>query len=288
MPAAPIAEFAFRGRRKYIHVGCACAIPGAHAPESQILRSSLRPRSASTAVLLALVLAVFVTGVRAQTAAPPAATPPAAAPAVPAAAQPAQSSQPTQLDAYLDNLKTLRASFLQTLADGQGREIDRAAGTIVVQRPGKFRWEIHPQAAAAGGAAANAGQLMVCDGRNLWFLDRDLNQVTVKPVDGALSATPAMLLSGAVDVRNNFTISPAGERQGLQWVLVEPHGAEADFREALFGFDQGELKRMILEDKLDQTATVMFDKIERNVPVNAADVSFTAPAGADVIGTPRQ
>jgi len=218
------------------------------------------------------------------TAAPPA--PQAAPTAAPA------KSQPTQLDAYLDNLKTLRASFLQTLADSQGHEIDRATGTIVVQRPGKFRWEIHPQSAGSAGTApasnASAGQLMVCDGRNLWFLDRDLNQVTVKPVDAALSATPAMLLSGAVDVRRNFTITAAGEREGLQWVLVEPHGAEADFREALFGFDHGDLKRMILEDKLDQTATVIFDKVERNVPVNSADVSFTPPAGADVIGTPRK
>jgi chaperone LolA len=214
-----------------------------------------------------------------------------AAPAVFAAATaaPAPASQPTQLDAYLDNLKTLRASFLQTLADSHGREIDRATGTIIVQRPGKFSWEIHPEAAAGSSAAAGgAGQLMVCDGRNLWFFDRDLAQVTVKPVDAALSATPAMLLSGAVDVRRNFSITPAGERLGLQWVLVEPRGAEADFREALFGFDKGDLKRMILEDKLDQTATVMFDKVERNAPVSAAEVSFTPPAGADVIGTPRK
>ena len=207
-----------------------------------------------------------------------------AAAAVATQAQSAQS-QPTQLDAYLDRLKTLRASFLQTLADGQGKEIDRATGTIIVQRPGKFSWDIHPQ---SGSGAGTAGQLMVCDGRNLWFFDRDLEQVTVKPVDAALSATPALLLSGAVDVRKNFTISPAGERLGLQWVLVEPHGAEADFREALFGFDKGELKRMILEDKLDQTATVIFDKVERNVPVSAAEVSFTPPKGADVIGTPRK
>ncbi|MGH8267401.1 MAG: LolA family protein, partial [Steroidobacteraceae bacterium] len=192
----------------------------------------------------------------------------------------------------------LRANFLQTLADPQGHEIDRATGTIVVQRPGKFRWEIHPQSSAgdaggsgsgpAGAAPSGAGQLMVCDGRNLWFFDRDLEQVTVKPVDAALSATPAMLLSGAVDVRKNFAISPAGERQGLTWVLVEPHGTEADFRRALFGFDHGELKRMILEDKLDQTATVTFEKLERNGPVSPAEVSFTPPAGADVIGTPRK
>jgi len=232
----------------------------------------MRTRALSLGLALALATSAAVAGE----------SPDAAAVTTPAAAA---QSQPTQLDAYLDHLKTLRASFLQTLADGQGKEIDRASGSIIVQRPGKFSWDIHPQ---SGSGAGTAGQLMVCDGRNLWFFDRDLEQVTVKPVDAALSATPALLLSGAVDVRKNFTISPAGERLGLQWVLVEPHGAEADFREALFGFDKGELKRMILEDKLDQTATVIFDKVERNVPVRAAEVSFTPPKGADVIGTPRK
>ena len=217
----------------------------------------------------------------------------------------------TPLDAYLDNLHTLRTTFLQTLADAHGREIDRATGTLIVARPGKFRWDIHPQpvepggggatppgtgggagppgtGGAAGTIPAGAGQLLVCDGRNLWFFDRDLEQVTVKPVDAVLSATPAMLLSGAVDVRKSFTVSDAGQRLGLEWVLVEPNGAEADFRRALFGFDHGDLKRMILEDKLDQTATIIFEKIERNGPVRPAEVSFTPPSGVDVIGTPRK
>jgi chaperone LolA len=233
-----------------------------------------------------------------------------------AAVAPAGDNVVTPLDKYLSDLKTLRTSFIQTLADGQGREIDRAAGTLVVARPGKFSWDIHPQtvpaagaagagagatgAAAAGGAASGSGgahgvstnkgdgQLMVSDGKNLWFFDRDLEQVTVKPVDAALSATPAMLLSGTVDVRKNFTITPAGQRDGLDWVLVEPHGADADFKDALFGFANNDLKRMILEDKLGQTATIMFDHIERNVPVASQETSFTPPKGADVIGKPKK
>jgi outer membrane lipoprotein carrier protein len=238
-------------------------------------------------------------------AAPP---PPAAAAPAPAAAQappgaqapagegvaPTTPLESTPLGPYLDNLKTLRASFLQTLSDPKGREIDRATGTLIVSRPGRFSWDIHPQpltngAGAANGATTGAGQLMVCDGKNLWFYDRDLSQVTVKPVDAALSATPAMLLSGTVDVRKKFQFTAVGEREGLNWVLVEPQGeAEADFRSALFGFDHGDLKRMILEDKLDQTATIIFDKVVRNAPVSAAEVSFTPPKGADVIGTPRK
>lgn len=195
----------------------------------------------------------------------------------------------TPLDSYLENLKTLRTSFVQTLTDAHGRQIDHATGTLIVVRPGKFSWEIHPQKGSATAAAgAGAGQLMVCDGTNLWFLDRDLQQVTVKPVDAALSATPAMLLSGVADVRQSFNFTPAGQRQGLEWVLVEPRATEADFRSALFGFARGDLKRMILEDKLGQTATINFEKIERNGPVDPSEVSFSAPAGADVIGTPAK
>ena len=226
-----------------------------------------------------------------------------AADKAPAAAA-ASTSAPTLLDKYLDNLKTLRASFLQTLADGQGHEIDRSTGTLIVARPGKFSWDIHPHSGAANkdsgpahgssdraaseGIPSGDGQLMVSDGRNLWFYDRDLEQVTVKPVDAALSATPAMLLSGTVDVRKNFSLTPAGQREGLDWVLVEPHGVDADFRDALFGFANGDLKRMILEDKLGQTATIMFDHIERNVPVSAQETTFTPPKGVDVIGTPHK
>jgi outer membrane lipoprotein carrier protein len=209
---------------------------------------------------------------------------------------PAAFAAATPLDRYLDDMKTLRATFVQTLADAHGKEIDRSSGTLIVSRPGRFSWEIHPQGAASaaagagatGGAGASAGQLMVADGRNLWFLDRDLQQVTVKPADAALSATPAMLLSGTVDVRKNFTISPAPKRDGLDWVLVEPHGSEADFRRALLGFEAKELKRMILEDKLGQTATVMFDHVERNGHVAPEEVSFTPPPGVDVIGTPKK
>ena len=205
---------------------------------------------------------------------------------------PAAFAGTTPLDSYLDDMKTLRATFLQTLADAHGKEIDRSSGTLIVVRPGKFSWEIHPQGSGAG-AGSSAGQLMVADGRNLWFLDRDLQQVTVKPADAALSATPAMLLSGTVDVRKNFTISPAPKRDGLDWVMVEPHGSEADFRRALLGFEGKEagppaLKRMILEDKLGQTATVMFDHVERNGRVAPEEVSFTVPPGVDVIGTPKK
>jgi outer membrane lipoprotein carrier protein len=185
----------------------------------------------------------------------------------------------TQLDSYLSHLKTLRAEFTQTVTDNKGQQVQRADGSLVIVRPGRFRWELTP----AGGASP---QLMVADGKNLWFYDRDLEQVSVKPAESALTATPAGLLSGQGNVREWFTVKPDGRKEGLDWVLVVPKEADADFREARLGFGDSNLARMILKDKLGQTVRLDFSGSERNPPVAEAEVKFVPPAGADVIGTP--
>ncbi len=254
-------------------------------------------RAAAIAAALWLAPALAAAGTPQPDTAPRAA---AAHQAQAGARGPATAGAPTALDRYLKNLRTLRVQFLQTVADAQGAEVGRATGTLIVERPGRFRWDIHPQSGAqgssagAGAAAAQAsspegGQLMVSDGRNLWYFDRDLQQVTVRPMSAALSATPAMLLSSMVDVHQHFTETSAGQRDGLEWVYVEPRSTEADFKSALFGFDRkGTLQRMILEDKLGQTVTIIFQDVEVNVPVPAPELTFTPPPGADVIGTPAK
>jgi outer membrane lipoprotein-sorting protein len=132
---------------------------------------------------------------------------------------------------------------------------------------------------------------MVADGRNLWFYDRDLEQVSVKAATTALTATPAGLLSGDGNIRELFTVAPAGKKDGFDWVLVTPRESDADFREARLAFGtglrkEGELKRMVLKDKLGQTVRLDFSNSERNAPVAEAEMKFTPPESADVIGTP--
>ncbi len=203
----------------------------------------------------------------------------------PAATEPA----PTLLDTWLKGLTSLRTQFTQTIKDAQGHQTDQTRGELLVLRPGRFRWESHAVADAAGSSpAADSGQVLIADGRNVWFYDRDLQQVIVKPVDAALSATPIMLLSGGAEVRKAFAISDAGTKEGLAWLRVKPLASDADFRQAVLGFSGGELRQMILEDKLGHVATLDFERSQRNAPVSVAEVSFTPPKGVDVIGTPQQ
>jgi outer membrane lipoprotein carrier protein len=184
----------------------------------------------------------------------------------------------TPLDTYLTQLKTLRADFAQTVTDGKGEQVQKAQGTLIIVRPGRFRWELTPD----GGSP----QLMVADGKNLWFYDRDLEQVSVKAATAALTATPAGLLSGDGNIRELFTVAPAGKKDGFDWVVVTPKQSDADFREARLGFGVGELRRMVLKDKLGQTVRLEFLKSERNPSVAESEVKFSPPSGADLIGTP--
>lgn len=197
----------------------------------------------------------------------------AAAPAWPAEAV-------TALDVYLSGLSTWSAEFTQHVEDARGRRVGLGHGRLVVVRPGRFRWESAPE------GARDAVQLLVADGRNLWFLDRDLEQATVKPLDEALPQSPAMLLAGGAGLRTAFSVEANGRRDGLEWVRVLPKDAAADFREALFGFQGRELVRLIIVDKLGQRSTLGFTGVKRNAPVEQAQVQFELPEGVDLIGTP--
>jgi outer membrane lipoprotein carrier protein len=192
----------------------------------------------------------------------------------------AEAPATTALDQFLSGLTTWKADFMQSVVDGRGRKLGDGQGRLLISRPGKFRWELAP------GGGPEAGQLLVADGRNLWFFDKDLEQVTVKPVTEALSQSPAMLLSGTGDVRKAFDVKSDAKAQGLDWVIVTPKGGQGDFRRARLGFRGNELARMELEDRLGQRTTLEFQNATRNVALAADDLRFVPPAGADVIGTP--
>lgn len=206
-----------------------------------------------------------------ESSAPPAATPAAASPAA-----------PTALEHFLAGLTTLRVNFTQNVVDAKGATVETGAGKLLVLRPDRFRWEYAPQGAGGG------TQVLVADGKNLWFYDPELSQATVKPQSAALSATPVVLLSGTpAELQAAFIIENVAPRDSLEWVRVTPRSKTAEFAHAELGFQGMTLARMQIADDLGQIVTVIFTDGVRNAPLGAADFAFTPPKGTDVIGTPH-
>jgi outer membrane lipoprotein carrier protein len=193
-------------------------------------------------------------------------------------AAPSQAAQDTVLDTYLAGLTTWSAAYTQDTRDDNGKKVHSDSGRLTIVRPGKFRME---SSLDASGAAA---QLMVADGRNLWRLDRDLEQAEVRPLDEALAQSPAMLLAGGANMRATFDVSADGRRDGHEWVRVRPKQSQSDFHEAQFGFKSRELARIVIIDKLGQRTTLEFTGVRRNVPVDPKLTVFVLPEGVHLIG----
>lgn len=186
----------------------------------------------------------------------------------------AQAGATASLKAFIHDARTVRANFVQTVLDKNGRVVQTGQGTMQFQRPGKFRWIYEKP----------YEQLIVGDGDRIWFYDRDLNQVTVRSLDLAIGSSPAALLAGDADIENNFDLRDTGLLSGTEWLEARPKTKEGTFEWVRLGFtSDGILKAMELHDNFGQITVLTFSQLERNPKLAQELFKFTPPSGADVI-----
>jgi outer membrane lipoprotein carrier protein len=123
----------------------------------------------------------------------------------------------------------------------------------------------------------------VGDGQKLWIHDPDLNQVTVKRIDNALSSTPAALLAGRDDITKLFTLRDGGTADGLSWVEATPKAQDTGFERVRLGLDGRTLAAMELHDQLGGRTLLRFSDLRANANLPPATFTFAPPKGADVI-----
>jgi outer membrane lipoprotein carrier protein len=192
-----------------------------------------------------------------------------------AAGAAANAAASAEVEKYLAGLSSWSADFEQTIDDGHGKVARTAAGKFYLQRPGHFRWDY----------SQPSEQLVLADGKQIWFYDKDLGQANVRNMDATLANTPAMLLSGGGSIGSQFDITALPANGGLKWYQLIPKQSNTDFQLIRIGFDKdGELASMFLADKLNQVTQLVFTHATRNAKFPPDLFSFTPPPGVDVIG----
>ena len=182
-----------------------------------------------------------------------------------------------RLDAWLAGLDTLSARFEQRLFDEDRNLLDQASGTMLIDRPGRFRFDYEAPP-----------QLIVGDGARVWIYDPELAQVTVRDLDAALGSTPAVLLTSDRPVEDTFRIESPDAGEGIDRFDLEPKAAgDAPFARIRLAFAGGELRRMELVDQFGQTTLFGFDAVRRHPPIPDGAFTFTPPAGVDVVDAGR-
>jgi outer membrane lipoprotein carrier protein len=188
-------------------------------------------------------------------------------------ASPALAGPIEKLHAFIEQTRSARASFTQTVTDSAGQLAQKASGTVQFERPGKFRWAY----------AKPYEQLIVGDGQKLWIYDKDLNQVTERKLDKALGSSPAALLAGSDDIDKYFSLNALGVKKQLDWLEVKPLDEESLFDKVHMGFRGNVLEVMELYDHFGQKTSIRLSNLQRN-PKSSPDMyKFTVPEGADVV-----
>lgn len=90
-----------------------------------------------------------------------------------------------ELQDRLEKVKQYSADFSQTVRSSKGKEVQSGSGKLQIKRPNLFRMD----------TKSPNENLIVSDGRDVWFYDPFVSQVTVDTVKKAVNRTPFVLLT---------------------------------------------------------------------------------------------
>ncbi len=189
----------------------------------------------------------------------------------------AQAGSATQrLDHFMQNVETLDTEFTQEVRSEKGEITQTSEGRFMLSRPGKFRWEYKKP----------TSQEIISDGTSLWIYDKELEQVTVKPLADVIGTSPAAILMRRRDLSKDYQILEKPTREGLDWVALIPLDNNGDFKQILIGLDTQGIQAMDLYDQFGQITAIRFQQSRFNTPIDGDNFKFTPPAGVDVVGQP--
>lgn len=185
---------------------------------------------------------------------------------------PAAGTGPEQMKHFLAGLTTLQARFEQTVESPDRVEPLRSRGSFYLRRPNQFRWDY----------SEPERQEIVADGRQIWFYDPELEQVSVQFQHKALRGTPAQLLASGDPVENSFRVQDGGLKQELAWVELTPLDSDSQFERIRLGFRDDRLQRMEMRDKFGQVTRFRFSDIRENPEFKSTFFRFEPPEDVDL------
>jgi len=181
------------------------------------------------------------------------------------------------LDRFLAGLDTLEARFEQAVLDTENSRQGLFQGVFQLKRPDRFRWDyLVPEQ-----------RQIIADGRDLWIVEDDLEQITQLYQPMALKNSPATVLMSDEPVETTFQVVELGERQGMQWLELLPKAQDSDIVRVLLAFKGDKLLRLELTDKFGQISRFSFFEIKRNPDLPDRQFEYEPPQGWDVFSQER-
>ena len=158
-----------------------------------------------------------------------------------------------RIEVYLNEMKTLRADFLQVSSNGAV-----ATGKLLLQRPGKIRFEYDPPSPI----------MLIADGYFLRYVDKDLEQVT----HIWLEDTPiGFLLEDDLKLSGSITVTKFSRNANLLTAtLARSKEPEKGTVSLIFSDRPLGLKKWVIKDAQGITTTITLNNRERPIKIDPA------------------
>ena len=178
-----------------------------------------------------------------------------------------------QLESFLDGLKTLKAEFSQELVNTETDQVSHSRGVFYLSRPERFRWVYEGE----------YPRYIIADGKTIWLVEEDIQQVSQRSQKAALEGTPASLFASALDLDKDFQIKDLGQRMGMGWLKLIPKKEDSQFEQILLAFEGDRLARMEMADRFGQVSRFDFFNLQRNPSLDDSLFRFVPPPGYDIL-----
>ena len=162
-----------------------------------------------------------------------------------------------RINSYLNEIKTLRADFLQVATNGEV-----AGGKLFMSRPGKIRFEYKPPSPI----------LIISDGTFLIYIDRHLEEMT----HFFLSSSPIdFLVKKSVRINENTEIISFSQKANIIRIkLAKINQINKGTITLNFTNQPFKLRKWIIADSQGMETTIILNNIEENIILNSKLFEF--------------
>ena len=174
------------------------------------------------------------------------------------------------LNQLLQSFSSLQANFTETVQNGQAHS-STSQGTLIIQKPNQFNWHI----------LSPDEDWYISNGKQVWNVEPDLQQVTITPLSHNLSNMPLLLLGGQVkDLNALFTVTML---DADDYILV-PKDANSMIKKINLSFAaSGAVKSLEITNTMGQVSTLQFSNVKLNGKIDPSQFQYVVPAGMDVL-----
>jgi outer membrane lipoprotein carrier protein len=152
----------------------------------------------------------------------------------------------------------------------------KAWGKLTFKRPGKMLWRYEEP----------KGQIVLADGKNLYFYQPEQNQVIKSPLSNAFrSDIPLSFLLGLGNLKKDFNVALKGADENQYVLRLEPKGDLGGFSEVLVGVSRGtsDILWVSVRDAASNVTTIRFSAMRKGIGVPESLFRFQLPDGVDVV-----